>query len=105
MRAQDLANAVTSHPRPNVDVEMRKKPLPGALTVGVFGPPMSKFIFARLARIVCSEDTRVYIGSGGTSLRLVCCYSCYWYLVCSRGYKQARQGNDPKSLLEGVNGC
>ena len=25
--------------------------------VGVFGPPTSKFIFARLARMVCSEDT------------------------------------------------
>ena len=73
--------------------------------VGVFGPPTSKFVFARLARMVCSEDTRVYIGSGETSLRLVRCYSCYRHLVCSRGYKQAREGEDPKSLVEGVNGC
>ena len=71
MRARDLADAMTSHPRPDVDVETRKKPLPGAPTIGVFGPPMSKFVFARLARIVCSEDTRVYTGSGGMSLRLV----------------------------------
>ena len=26
-------------------------------------------------------------------------------LVCSRGYKQAREGEDPKSLVKGVNGC
>ena len=44
--------------------------------VGVFGPPTSKFVFARLARMVCSEDTRVYTSSGR---------------------------NDPKSLVEGVN--
>ena len=25
--------------------------------------------------------------------------------VCSKGYKRAREGNDPKSLVEGVNGC
>ena len=74
-------------------------------SAGVFGPPTSKFVFARLARMVCSEDIRVYIGSGGTSLHLVCCYSCYRHLVCSRGYKQMREGEDPKSLVEGVNGC
>ena len=27
-------------------------------SVGVFGPPTSKFVFARLARMVCLEDTR-----------------------------------------------
>ena len=37
---------------------------PAIIIVGVFGPPTSKFVFTRLARIVCSEDTRVYIGSG-----------------------------------------
>ena len=42
MRAQDLADAVTSHPRPNVDVEMRKKALPSAPIVGVFGPPIKE---------------------------------------------------------------
>ena len=77
-----------------------------ALTsVGVFGPPMSKFVFTRLARMVCSEDTRVYTGSGETSLHLVLCCSYYQHLVCSRGYKQAREGKDPKSLVKGVNGC
>ena len=105
VRVRDLADAVTSHPRPDVDIEMRKKSLPGAPTVGVFGPPMSKLIFARLARMVCSKDTRVYTGSGGTSLRPVHCCSCYRHLVCSRGYKQVREGEDPMSLLEGVNGC
>ena len=74
-------------------------------TVGVFRPSMSKFVFARLARMVCSEDTMVYSGSGGTSLRPVYCCSCYRHLVCDRGYKQAREGNDPKSLVKGVNGC
>ena len=43
--------------------------------VGVFGPPTSKFVFTRLAQMVCSEDTRVYTGSGGTSLRPVRCCS------------------------------
>ena len=42
MRAQDPADAVTSYLRPDVDVETRKKPLPDAPTVGVFGPPTSK---------------------------------------------------------------
>ena len=73
--------------------------------VGVFEPLTSKFVFIRLARMVCSEDTRVYTDSGGMSLRPVCCCSCYLHFVCSRGYKQAREGKDPKSLVEGVNGC
>ena len=74
-----------------MDIEMRKKPLPGMPTVGVFGPSMSKFVFARLAWMVCSEDTRVYTGSGGMSLHPVRYCSCYWHLVCSRGYKQVRE--------------
>ena len=74
-------------------------------SVGVFGPTTSKFVFARLAPMVCSEDTRVYTGSDGTSLRPVCCCSCYRHLGYSRGYKQAREGKDPKSLVKGVNGC
>ena len=73
--------------------------------VGVFESPTSKFVFARLTRMVCLEDTRVYTGLGGTSLHLVCCCSCYRHLVCSRGYKQARERKDPKSLVKGVNGC
>ena len=68
VRAQDPADAVTSHPRLDVDVETRKKPLPDVPTVSVFGPPASKFVFARLAQMVCSEDTRVYTGSGEMSL-------------------------------------
>lgn len=74
-------------------------------SIGVFGPPTIKFVFVRLARMVCSEDTRVYTGSGKMSLRLVHCYSCYRHLDCGRGYKQAREGEDPMSLVEGVNGC
>ena len=105
VRARDPADAMTSHPRPDVDVETRKKPMLGAPTVGVFGPPTSKFVFARLARMVCSKDIRIYTGFGGTSLRPVRCYSCYRHLVCSRGYKQTREGEDPKSLVEVVNGC
>ena len=73
--------------------------------VGVFGPLTSKFVFARLARMVCLEDTRVYTGLGETSLCLVCCCSCYWHLVCSRDYKRVREEKDLKSLVEGVNGC
>ena len=61
------------------------------ICVGVFRPPTSKFVFARLAQMVCLEDTRVYTGSDGTSLRPVRCCSCYRYLVCSMGYKQARE--------------
>ena len=69
-------------------------------SVGVFGPPTSKFIFVHLARMVCSEDTRVYTGSGRTSLRPIRCCSCYRHLVCSRGYKRAREGKDLKSLVK-----
>ena len=105
VRARDLADTVTSHPRPDVDVKMCKMPLPGTPTIGVFRPSMSKFVFARLARMVSLENTRVYTGSSGKSLRPVCCCSCYRHLDCSRGYKQAREGEDPKSLVEGVNGC
>ena len=105
VHAQDPADAVTSHPRPNVDIDTRRKPLPGAPTVGVFEPPTSKFIFVHLAWMVCSEDTWVYIGSGRMSLHPVRCFSCYRHLVCSRGYKQAREEDDHKSLMEGVNGC
>ena len=48
-----------------VPTKVGRAPVTAAsLAVGVFGPPMSKFVFARLARMVCSEDTRVYTGSG-----------------------------------------
>ena len=105
MRAWAPADVVISHLRPDVYIETRKKPLPGVPTIGVFGPPMSKFVFARLAWMVCSEDKRDYTGSGGISLRPICCYSCYRHLVCNRGYKQVREEKDPKSLVKGVNGC
>ena len=78
---------------------------PNYRIIGVFRPSMSKFVFACLAQMVCSEDTRVYTGSGKMSLHPVYCCSYYQHLVCSRGYKQTREEEDPKSLVEGVNGC
>ena len=105
VRARDPTDTVTSHSRPDVDVETCKNALPGTPIVGVFRPSTSKFVFVRLARMVCSEDTMIYNGSGGTSLRPIRCCSCYRHLICSRGYKQAREEEDPKSLVEGVNGC
>ena len=95
------SEGMTCHLRPNVDVETCKKPLPGAPTVGVFGPPMSKFVFACLARMVCSEDTMVYTGSGRTSICPVRYCSCYRHLICYLGYKQAREGKDPVALGSG----
>ena len=35
VRARNPADIATSHPKPGVDVETRKRPLPGAPTVGV----------------------------------------------------------------------
>ena len=48
--------------------------------VGVFGLPTSKFVFARLARMVCSEDTSVYTGPGGMSLHPARVIST-WFVV------------------------
>jgi hypothetical protein len=67
-------------------------------------PSTSKFVSARLARMVSVEDTRNYIGSYGTSRHPVRCCSCYWLSVCSRGYKRTREGRDPKSLVSMSNG-
>ena len=66
VRAQDPADAMTSHPRPDVDVETCKKPLLGVPTVGVFEPLMCKFVFVRLAWMVCLEETRGYPSAPGT---------------------------------------
>ena len=63
----------TNHPNRAKDVLVFKIYYFYYILVGVFGPPTSKFVFARLARMVCSEDTRVYTGSGGTSLLPICC--------------------------------
>jgi hypothetical protein len=49
-----------------------------------FEPPTSKFAFTRLARMVCSEDTRVYTGSDITSLRPMWGCSCYRHLFAVR---------------------
>ena len=43
MHAQDPANAVTSHSRPDVDVEMRKKTLPSVPTIGVLSYQLLNF--------------------------------------------------------------
>ena len=74
--------------------------------LGVFGPPTSKFVFARLARMVCLEARGLYwfgqkVPMSSSSLLLV----LLTLEVCSRGYKQVREGKDPKSLVERVNGC
>jgi hypothetical protein len=54
--------------------------------------------------MVYSEDTRVYTGSGKkistSSVELLVLPA----LVCSRGYKRAREGEGPKSLVEVSNG-
>jgi hypothetical protein len=36
------------------------------------------------------------------SLRLVTSCLCYRHYVCSRGYERAREENDPRSLVNGV---
>jgi len=43
VHARDPADAMTSHPRPNVDIKTRKKPLPDALTVGVLSYQLVNF--------------------------------------------------------------
>ena len=54
VRARDPADTVTSHPRPGVDVEMRKRPLPGAPTIGVSSKHrLVNLYIARLTRMVC----------------------------------------------------
>ena len=55
----------------------------------------------RLVRMVCSEDTRIilvraerpYVQSAAARVT---------YTVCSRGYRWAREGADPRSLVEGL---
>ena len=64
VHAQDPADAVTSYLRPDVDIETCKKPLIGAPTVGVFGPPTSKFVFVRLARMAPSSLLLVLLALG-----------------------------------------
>jgi hypothetical protein len=88
--ARGPSSGVVGHPQPDEVIETCK-PLPSAPIVGVFVPPASEFVFARLAQMVCKEDTKVYTGSGGMSLRLVRA-ACILALVCSRGYKRAREG-------------
>jgi hypothetical protein len=42
----------------------------------------------------------MYIGFGGMSLRPVAAARVISTEVCSRGYKQAREGSGPKSLVK-----
>ena len=56
--------------------------------------------------MVCLEDRDLYwfrqkVPTSSSSLLLV----LLALKVYSRGYKQAREGKDPKSLVERVNGC
>jgi len=54
MCARDPADVVTSHPRPGVDVEMRKRPLSGTPTIGVLSKHQRVNLYiTRLARMVC----------------------------------------------------
>ena len=79
VRARDLANAVTSHPRPGVDVETRKRPLPGAPTVSVLSyHGRVNFYYCASGSDGVLRGHEVYTGSDRKSLRLVCrCCSCY----------------------------
>jgi hypothetical protein len=67
-------------------------------------PSTSKFVSARLARMMSAEDTRNYTDSGRTSLRPVRCCSRYRLGVCSKGYKQTREERGLKSLVSVLNG-
>ena len=61
---------------------------------------MSKFVFARLARMVCLEDMRFIL------IRAESPYVLFVVAACvTSTYKQARERNDPKSLVKGMNGC
>jgi hypothetical protein len=46
----------------------------------------------------------MYIGSGGMSLRPVTAARVTSIEVCSRGYKRAREGRSPKSLVNALSG-
>ena len=105
VQARDPADAVTSQPRPDVDVG-RAKSLYLACQLSMFSDHRRVNLYLRVWLGWCARRTQgFYTGLGGTSLRPVCCCSCYRDLICSRGYKQARVGEDPKSLVKGVNGC
>ena len=67
---------------------------------------MSKFVFARLTRMVCLEDTRfILVRAECPYVQFIAAAVLLALKVCSRGYKRAREGNDPKSLVEEVNRC
>ena len=72
VHARDPAEVVISHLRPGVDVEMCKRPLPGAPTVGV----SSKHQRVNLYYSASDPDGvlrghEIYTGSDRMSLRLV----------------------------------
>ena len=70
-------------------------------------PPTSKFVLLRVWLGWCAQRTRrLYwfrqkVPTSSSSLLLVLLAP----KVCSRGYKRAREGKDPKSLVKGVSGC
>ena len=70
-------------------------------------PPTSKFLVLRVWLGWCAERTQgLYwfgqkVPTSNSSLLLV----LLALKVCSRGYKWAREGKDPKSLVKGVNRC
>ena len=59
----DVHNAGYYYTKPLIGA-WKDESLPIKKGVGVFRPLTSKFVFARLARTVCSEDTSVYTGLG-----------------------------------------
>ena len=72
MHALDLADDVTSHPRSDVDVETRKKPLPGAPIVSVSSKHQRVNLYLlRVGPGWCAKRHKVYTGSDRMSLRPV----------------------------------
>ena len=70
-------------------------------------PPTSKFVLLRVWLGWCAQRTRrLYwfrqkVPTSSSSLLLVLLAP----KVCSRGYKRAREGKDPKSLVKEASGC
>ena len=76
--ARDLADVVTSHPRPGVDVKTRKKPLLGKPTVGVSSKHQRVNLYCYASGLDgMLRRHKGYTGSGQMSLHPVLGCSCY----------------------------
>ena len=80
VKSMEPKSKVQNFTRPSMGGNIGWWGSPGTKVVGVFRSPTSKFVIARLVRMVYSEDTRVYTGSSGISLRPVLGCSCYQHL-------------------------